>query len=276
MTVDTCFPVKNAGMWLPKFLSELDKVIGLGRVIIHYGGSTDNTIDVLKKWSKETSLETEVYLDPVQMKAMSSAGIGALYREYQKIIAETSSCSHVLMPDSDLVKLPKTLVENLIKHDKDIMAPYPYVYLHDKPCRLLYDTHCFRLKKFRFHPLKPPRNNGQIIQLDSVGTCMLVKRKPFLDTPYGDPYPHMKFCNESREKGYQVWADPSTVVWHLDIPRLGLEPHAQHEILEAMAKGDPNPMGKASMVPYIRDDGSTVTPIEIILDMVNAYVYGRA
>jgi hypothetical protein len=262
-------------MWLPKFLSELDRVKGLGRVIVSYGVSNDNTIDVLKKWSKETSLEVEVYLDPVKMKAMSSATIGLLYQDYQKIITDTSSCSHILMPDSDLVKLPKNLVDVLLKHDKDIIAPYPYVYLHDKPCRLFYDSHCYRKSGYRFHPLKPPRNNGQLIQLDSVGTCMLVKRKPFLDTPYSDPYPHMKFCDESRAKGYEVWADPSTVVWHLDVPRLGLESHAQHEILVAAAKGDPNPMSHASMVPYIRDDGSTVTPIEIILDIINAYVYGR-
>ena len=276
MTVDTCFPVKNAGMWLPKFLSELDKVKGLGRVIVTYGASQDDTFEILKSWVKKTSLEAEVYVDPVQMKAMSSAGIGALYRDYQKLIEETSSCSHILMPDSDLVKIPSNLVERLLKHNKDIVAPYPYVYLHDRPCRLFYDSHCFRLSGYRFHPLKPPRNNGRIMKIDSVGTCMLVKRKPFLDTPYGDPYPHMKFCNESREKGYEVWADPSTVVWHLDITRLGLEPHAQHEVLEAAAKGDPNPMSKACQVPYIRDDGSTVGAVEILGDIVDAYVYGRA
>lgn len=276
MTVDTCFPVKNACMWLSKFLSELDKVNGLGRVIISYGDSFDGTIDILKKWTKETSLEVDIYHDPANLKAMSSAGIGILYRDYQKIIAETSSCSHILLPDSDLLKMPKTLVETLLKHNKDIIAPYPYVYLHDKPCRLFYDVHIFRKDGYRFHPLRPPRNNGQLIKLDSVGTCFLVKRKPFLDTPYGDPYPHMKFCNESREKGYEVWADPSTVVWHLDIPRLGLESHAQHEVLEAAAKGDPNPISKASQVPYVRDDGTTVGASEILFDIINAYVYGRA
>jgi hypothetical protein len=262
-------------MWLPKFLSELDKVTGLGRVIIHYGISSDDTIDILKKWSKETSLEAEFFLDPVTMSAKSSASIGSLYRDYQRIVSETSSCSHVLLPDSDLVKFPKNLVETLLKHDKDIVAPYPYVYLHDKPCRIFYDTYCFRLKGFRFHPLKPPRNNGQLMQLDSVGTCMLVKHKPFLDTSYGDPYPHMKFCDESRAKGYEVWADPSTIVWHVDLQQLGVEPHTQHEVLEAAAKGDPDPYSKACKVKYIRDDGSTVSSVEILQDLVDAYVYGR-
>ena len=274
MTVDAFFPVKDAGIWLPRFLGEVDK-LDVDRVVVTYGASMDDTLEILKKWKDETPHEVEAYSDPHMTNALTSALIADIYRDYQKLVAENSSCTHALLLDSDLLKMPKDMVQKLVNHKKNIISPYPYVYLHDKPCRLFYDTFCFRLNKHRFHPFKPPRNNGRLIQLDSVGTCMLVERKPFTETPYGNPYPHMKFCDESRAKGYEVWGDPSTIVWHLDVVRMGLPPHAQIEVLEAQRRGHPDPMSQASQVPYIRDDGSTVDAVNIMYDVINTYVYGK-
>lgn len=275
MSVTAFVPIKNAAIWLPRFLQEVDKLENIENIVITYGESKDNTLDIIKKWKKETHHEVDVYSDPVMVNALTSALIADIYRDYQRIVEENTSCTHALLLDSDVMQMPSNLVETLLNHDKDIIAPYPYVYLHNEPCKLFYDTYVFRKDEHRFHPLYPPRNNGEIIQLDSVGTCLLVKREAFIETPYDNPYPHMRFCDESREKGYEVWGDPSTIVWHLDIVRMDLPRHAQLEVLKAEKQGHIDPMSQACKVPYIRDDGSTVDSVWIMEDIIEAYVYGK-
>lgn len=61
---------------------------------------------------------------------------------------------------------------------------------------------------YRFPFIYQSNINGKLIQLDSVEAMFIMKKEVFPDTPYGYPNPPLKFCNETREKGYEVYADP--------------------------------------------------------------------
>lgn len=269
MSTVICTPVKDCQLWLQRYLQQLDKLEAT-RIIFSYGQSKDATLDLLKKWSEVTEHAVEVYREPLMKNAPSSAAIGAIYRQFQEKVEDEE---YVLLGDSDIMQMPPTLIDTLIAHDKDIIAPYVWTLFHDSPHQLFYDTYVFRYNGLRFHPFRPPLNDGAPFQLDSVGTCILVKNEPFKATPYPLRWPHMKFCNESREKGYEVWADPSTVIYHLDPARFNIQ-HEQLEILEARQRGDPNPYRFADRTGFIKEGFEEISIQQLQEDYLKAYIWG--
>jgi hypothetical protein len=196
------------------------------------------------------------------MVAYSSAQIGAIYQDFQEAV-KASDEEYILLADADLMTMPSNLIPRLRALDKDIVAPY--VYMRNCIPRMFYDSYVFRLNGYRYHPFRQPMNNNQPINLDSVGTCFLVKRKPFLDVPNDNPYPHMKFCNDARKKGYEVWADPRINVIHLDLTRFGINHFPLEEVM-----GEP-----PRNVPFITDSGEVVEQFRLDDEMVAAWVYGE-
>jgi len=265
-------PVKNASIWLPVFTTQLERLEGVDEVVFTYGESDDLTLQMLRDYSKKSKKRIRIKKEPPLGQVYSSAQIGKTYEDFQKYF-ETTDYDQVLMVDADLMRMPQNLVARLSRHKKDIIAPYIWTLYHDAPTQMFYDSYVFRYKGYRFHPFSPPLNNGKPLQLDSVGTCFLIKRKPFLDTTYGDPYPHKKFCDESREKGYEVWADPSTAVQHVDLGRFGMF-HHQLEVFQAMQRGEPNPYLYADQTPYITDSGQIISTGEFDVQYIKAYTQG--
>lgn len=269
-------PVKNAASFLPAFLNQLEQLEDIGQIVFSYGESKDATLDILKSYRDQTEHKIRVKRDPPMGEVLSSGQIGLLYADMQRRIKEKPEEypeSHIALLDADVMRMPKDLLVKLRKHDKDIVAPYVWTLFHSEPCRLFYDTYVFRYKGYRFHPYRPPLNDGELLQLDSVGTCFLVDKQVFLDVPYGDPYPHMKFCNEAREKGYEVWADPGTSIYHVDLTRFG-QFHYEVDVIKAMQRGDRNPHRFADNTPYIKDDGSLCTPVQLGGEYMRLYTLG--
>jgi hypothetical protein len=123
----------------------------------------------------------------------------------------------------------------------------------------------FRKSGYRYFPFDPPHaHDKKPVQIDSVGTCMLVKKEVFEATPYDDPYPHMRFCDESREKGYTVWADPSTSIYHVDLLRFNIT-HFPLEMLTGQPVEAPS---------YMDSEGNLYQPGSIGGYIVNAVVWG--
>jgi len=263
-------PVKNAEPWLPKTIEVLERFKEVARVVVSFETrSTDKSFLILRKWAESSPKQVEVYASPKPPhRVHTSAEIAFIYNDFRKILRDGDE-THVLMWDSDVIDAPKNTVRRLLKHGKNIVAPYPYVKYH-APGKMFYDTFVYRLNGYRFHPFNPPRNNGEPLRLDSVGTAFLVERETLLETAYRDPYPHMQFCNDSREKGYEVWADPGIEIWHADLTRLGELHHALEYVPGSKYY---NPGFKPP--PFITDSGRVVEPEELYGDMVQLYVYGR-
>ena len=262
MTVPVFVPVKDCAMWLPRFLGVLDKMKGVDRVVFSYGKSRDLTLTYILQFKESSRHKVEVYEEPRKLNALSSAQIAAIYRDFQTMMTEDDT--HVLLLDSDIIRAPTTLISKLMRHDKDIIAPYVYVQDY-KPLRF-FDAHVFRKDGFRFFPWAPPNYlDKKPVQIDSVGTCMLVKKEVFEATPYGDPYPHLRFCNESRMKGYEVWADPVTKIYHVDLSRFGI----QHHPIEVMMGLQPE------NTPFMDDEGKQYDIDGLSIAEINAHVWGK-
>jgi len=260
MSTAICVPVKYpAGEWLHLFLKEAERFKDVSRFIFSYGRVAreggDPTFTKLKRWTRTTKHKVEIYEEPKLDVISGTPQIAAIYRDFQKLV-DPEKETHVLLIDSDLVKIPRDLIQLLKAQNKDIIAPYPWTKDHVPP--LFYDTMVFRVNGKRFHPLKPPMPK-ETFRVDSVGTCFLVRSKIFKEVPYRNPYPPMAFCDDARAKGYEVWADPNITVWHLDIMRLGI----YHMPLFP------------DSTPFVTESGAEFTPRETSMQITHAYIEGR-
>jgi hypothetical protein len=257
MSVFVGVPIKNCGFWLSRFLQQLDGLSDVSRVVLIYGQSSDATLDVVTQWMVYTEHDVELYRESSLMKAESSAQISAIYRDFQSLMKDGDE-EHALLLDADIMKVPRNLIQKLKKYDKDIIAPY--VWIKDHNPRRFYDVFVFRTGGCRFHPFDPPMNNNNLFRLESVGTCLLVKRKPFIEIPYRDPYPHMSFCSDARVQGYEVWADPKTTIEHLDLTRLGIFHFPMN------VPGSPE--------RFIKNDGTIIDGNQLEIDILESVVWG--
>jgi len=263
-------PVKDCAMWLLRFLQELEKLKDITRVVFCYGKSDDPTLTILKTWMRYTKHHVQIFEEPRLGGAMSSAEIAGIYREFQQIMKDGDE-EYALLMDADVMRMQTNLVPKLKNLDKDIVAPFIWTLFHKPP--QFYDVFVFRLDGNRFHPFKPPTGGGKAFQLDSVGTCFLVKREPFLDVEYQDPYPHLKFCNTARQKGYEVWTDPRITVQHVDLIRFGIA-HEQLEVLKARKRGETELNKYIDRTPFIKDNGEVIDLDRMAYELTSVYVWG--
>lgn len=253
-------PVKNAGIWIERFLMYFKRLKGVSRAVFYYGLSSDDTLKELKEWAEKAPFPIEIYEDP-PMRARSSAEIAPVYKELQDIMKEGDE-THFLSIDADIMKIPKTLIRSLKKQKKDIIAPY--VYIEGQKPRTFYDTDVFRYKGLRFHHFDPPKPK-MTFELDSVGTCWLATREAFTETEIDNPYPDRIFCDNAREAGFKVWADPRLSIYHLNTKPFGL-----HQIpLEAILGKPPD------NTAYIRSDDTVVDIGTMPSQYAEAFVWGR-
>jgi len=263
MSVLVGVPVKDAAIWLGRFLKELEKLSNVSRVVFYYGEGRDPTLAILREWAEEAPHLVEIYEDP-PMSPLSSDQIAPVYRDFQEIMREGDE-THFLTIDSDIVKFPKPLISRLKKQKKDIIAPYVWVEKSVPP--MFFDTDIFRYRGFRFHPFSPP-DPGESFEVDSVGTCFLASRDAFLSTEIFNPQPHRNFCDVARGNGFSVWADPRIKVYHLNKAPLGI-----YSIPLEMLEGKPRELWDRT--PYIKKNNSMVNVDELPNDRIEAFVWGR-
>lgn len=258
-------PIKNAAVWLPRFLTQLEKLEDVSRVVFIYGESRDPTLSMLRRWENETKHSTEIIAEPAMPEALSAAEIAPIYKDFQSILGEKGwrEETHFLLLDADIMDVPPDLIPLLKRQDKDIIAPFVYV---DRAIpKQFFDVYCFRLYGYRFHPFLPPNpNDGEVFEVDSVGSCYLVEHDVFKLTDYENPHPHIQFCENALDEGYEVWADPSIEILHIDPMKVGI----QKTPIELMRGQDYDPP------PYIKKGGSLVPDEEIGKDLINAFVWG--
>jgi len=216
-------PVKNSELWLAKCLESLEKLdypSNKIRVIFLYGESRDRTLNIIKVYSSKSKYTVEAYREtPMNIPKIpvSAAFIAPIYKDYQELIEE----DYFWLLDSDIIKFDPVLLKRLVSLDVDVVAPY--VWIIDRDPRIFFDIYCFRYKGYHFHPINPPGiNNNQLLEIDSVGSCYVVKAEVFKKGVYKNPHPHLQFCNSIRNLGYKVYIDPKSHVYHYDLEKAGI------------------------------------------------------
>lgn len=266
MSVMVGVPIKDSAVWLPRFLTQLEKLEDVSRVIFSYGRSRDPSLHLLQQYENHTKHPTEIIDEPAMSGPLSAAEIAPVYKDFQDVIGEKGweEETHFLLLDADIMEVPDDLIQRLKAHDKDIIAPF--VWVDRANPRQFYDVHCFRIYEHRFHPFSPPDpNNGKPFELDSVGSCYLVKYEPFKLLEYDNPHPHIRFCENAMKEGYEVWADPGTEVLHLDTVKIGVK-KTPIEMLRGLPFDPPD---------YLKKDGTIANDEQIAQDLINAFVWGK-
>jgi hypothetical protein len=222
MSIMIATMVKDAGIWLPRFINQVEHLQGdISRVVCIYGTSQDNTYALLKHWQKTSHNKVEVYAEPyLPEEERQSYTLARLKRDIQNLLKDGDE-QYYLKLDCDLVQLPKTLIPDLKHRNKDLIAPM--VWIEGRKHKTFFDTYMFRLQGCMFDPLDPPGvDRKEPFTVDSVSCCTLATRKAALAGIYTNPYSCLPFCKSLWEKGFEVWVDPAESVYHIDLEALGL------------------------------------------------------
>lgn len=244
MSVLVATKVKNAAIWLPRFIDQVEELEGnIEKIVVIYGQSSDSSLSLLKQWRAVSKHKVEIYNEPYLPETeRSGATLARLKRDIQALL-KASSAKYYLNLDCDLTVMPKDLIPRLMAHDKDIVAAMVWTEGRDE--KTFFDTFEFRLDGCMFHPYNPPGVKAEVpFTVDSMSTCYLAKKEVELAGVYKNPYPHIPFCKDLKDKGFQIWVDPKTHVYHVDLEALGI----MHQPMD-------HPYAH---VPFIKDSGEKV------------------
>lgn len=132
----------------------------------------------------------------------------------QNVMAVFPQATHLWSVDSDVI-VPSNALENLLSHDKDVIAGYVPVANNTIP------IHMFGWAEEDGHPMRTGEErhiSSQIRRCSLVGACVLMKRKTIepLMPVYGvdgqgeDGF----FAKRMRECGIEQWVDPVVITEH--------------------------------------------------------------
>jgi len=222
-------PIKNDANYLQRHFSAWEKVDYPRekiRWVWIYGHSKDNTKETLEKYFLGREWNCEIYHEPKFKNLTDSAmWIADVMNAARKLYRGED---FVLIEDGDIVKIVPDLLKELIRLDLDIIAPYVW---HDGREKDFFDTYVFR----DLNGVKYPINNvpfiGHIepVEMNSVGTMVLIKGKIFSEIEFENPCPTLQFCNNARRKGYRIWTAPWVNIFHADVARERGESHMSPE-----------------------------------------------
>lgn len=241
--------VKEAEIWLSRFITQVEQLEGdIDKVVVMYAESRDKSLSYLQHWRDVSDHNIEIYKDPyLPPGERHGAFLTRVKRDLQKLLKE-SGAKYFLNLDCDLIDIPPETIPHLKDRKKDLIAGMTWIEGRRNPT--FFDTYEFRQDGCRFHPFNPPGlNRTEPFSVDSVSTYYLATAKAELAGTYVNPYPHIPFCRDLRDKGYSVWVDPTIGAVHYDLEAIGT-PHL------------PLPIG-LSMAPYIDDQGAKWDPAVI-------------
>jgi len=214
--------VKDAALWLPRFIDQVEQLQGdISRVVAIYGESRDSTLALLKHWQQTSRHKVELYGEPyLPEEERSGATLARLKRDLQTLLKDGGE-QYYLNLDCDLVSIPETAIPDLMKCDKDLIAGMVWTEGRNRPT--FFDTYEFRKDGCMFDPYDPPGTGAsEPFTVDSVSTFYLAKSEVELAGVYTNPYPHIPFCKTLKDKGYQIWVDPKVNVYHVDLEKYGI------------------------------------------------------
>lgn len=222
-------PIKNDACYLERHFSAWENVDYPReeiRWVWIYGHSKDNTKEMLDKYFSNGEWNCEIYYEPKFKNLTCSAmWIADVMNAARKLYRGED---YVLIEDGDIVKIAPDLLNELIRLDLDIVAPYVW---HDGREKDFFDTYVFR----DLYGVKYPINNvpftghTEPIEMNSVGTMVLIKGKIFSEIEFENPCPNLQFCNNAKRKGYRIWTAPWINIFHADVGKERGESHMSPE-----------------------------------------------
>jgi hypothetical protein len=219
-------PVKDDAIHLHNFFKTLsaiqypkEKI----RLVISVGESSDDTLELTEDYCTQYNFNYELYHDPVfDNKTDSSMWIADIMNYLFSFLQDEE---YIWVLDGDIERMPPTIVTDLMRWDKDIIAPTPLMFRNIDKRLIFYDTYCFRfpdgkkstiLNNVRDHPYF---YGTEPVEMQSIGTMGLVKRQVALDVKWTNPSPWLQFNKSAILKGYKVWALPNVIILHADVYR---------------------------------------------------------
>lgn len=213
-------PVRKADKWLPAFRASFEQ-LNYPRNKMHFAFSLVEPSDHVEQFKKSFShVNIEIFNDE------GTNRFDRLTKTRNRLIDQNlKHQEYIFSIDCDVVQFNPDILDRLIKHDVDVVAPLVIIEGTDQ----FYDTLAYVHQGRNFSHLSPyckPCRDKKLFQVDSVGTCYLVKRSVYdSKVKYGNATQkiseQISFCNNARQKGFKVWVDPNITVQHADLPRYG-------------------------------------------------------
>jgi hypothetical protein len=216
-------PAKNDAEWLPACLGTLlrmDYPHGKLRFVLGYGQSTDETRRIIEETLAASDVVYEILDEPETTRPVKSALY--LADTMNLLQSQLRDEDYILYADADVVEVPKNLLKELIRAEKDIVAPCPM--MESEPGRFVfYDTYVFRdlqgrnFTRVQRNPDHPWLKGVRPVEMMSIGTMSLVRRRVAQEVRWDNPVPWLQYCLNAREKGFRVWALPFVRVHHAPV-----------------------------------------------------------
>lgn len=241
--------VSNNEKWLPKFFEAIDGFDYPPEQLSYAfltGNNSDNTFELLDAyeithqgtlyWDKgENSRKDKVWLKGLEFKWEGIPRFVKLATLRNHLIMESlEDEEYVLFVDSDVVKMPPSLLRSLLAVDAEIAAPMVYIEnFREYNDTYFYDTLAFLGDDNRnfdhTYPYVPGLRTLPTlpIYIGSVGTCYLVDSKVFRA---GVKYQgsdtlseQVGFCQRARAAGFRIAVAPDVEVLHCNFELYGEE-----------------------------------------------------
>jgi glycosyltransferase involved in cell wall biosynthesis len=210
-----------------KQVTGLDYPPELLRFYLVEGDSQDDTLSEIKAWAVEDERVTVTTHNtglsrmrhtphPERVAGLASTGNAAL-----DALAADNWGDYALLIESDLIYQPDVILSLLtnLPHPDAVVSPYIWI-PGDGSYLQFYDIWAFRTAAGKmFRPYQPLWYQVHMptgpFEINSAGSMVMFPIAPIVD---GVRYPLetaiMGICDQYREKGYKIYADPQTNIFH--------------------------------------------------------------
>jgi len=208
--------------WLKRFLDCLD-ILDYPKGLVHYAFVEAQHVPLLHDWTKSKpnswirQANPEISNRYDKLAHLRNLVVDAHYH------AALEGPDYLLWIDSDVVKVPPSLIKDLKKYDAPVIAPSVYI----EGTSQFYDTFAFRYPSGQRFPAWGISHKG-LIEVGSVGTCYMVASRLYSQSRlryHGDDSEHATFCKQVRKLGERVYVDFNVKIEHANLPKWGKSFH---------------------------------------------------
>jgi len=210
--VAVCVPVRNAQEHILDHLkSWANTYYPKERIKFYFidGHSTDRTRELIREFCTKNKMNFRIELDPPYKNPIKASGwIADTMNKFKDLLEDEE---WVAIVDSDIIYFEPCTLAKLLAEDKDIIAPYVYTWPSTEK---FYDCTLFRKDGWMFGKKAPWRKEKRPIEMESVGSFVLMRREIFDTCSFENPLPTLQLIRKARKLGYRVWALPTAIAFH--------------------------------------------------------------
>ena len=190
------------------------------KIYIMDGRSSDKTKELAKDFCKKQGIEFEIQDEPLYKHPTEGPGwIAETMNAFSPLLKDET---WLVIVDADILYFPPTILVTLLQRNKDIIAGFVFVEPSSEwpqpslipATRSFADPTCFNKDNYYWGNDTPWKKERRLIEMDSVGCFLLVKREVFDQTSFDNPLPFLQFVKNAREKGFSCFALPEARAFH--------------------------------------------------------------